>query len=201
MTHLKTRSEAIKAAIKTYNDAAGAARPKRKKLKAEDVLQYNHIGQFAVLRDTRNEITEKAWAVPANRIARDAWFKTERAKEEIIRVEVEVARLRSWMDMEEALYSRVLKEAESSDKDLAGELARRTTRLHRAHRKMRDDLDRISTIYQHRPSFVYKGNEARVRIQREAEEESDDNQDDDEEGKQAEIDNFLEGIASLDSLG
>lgn len=200
MTHLKSRSEAIRVAVKDYNKAVKGTG--RGKLDPEQVLQYSYIGQFSVLKDTRNAITEKPWAVPANRIARDAWFKSERAKEEITRVEVEVARLRSWIEKEEALYSETLKTLSERDKGLAGELSRRFTHLKHAHSRIRHDLNRIHGIYNYKPSFTYSAMSSHINAAPDdAEEDAEAQHSDAEEEAQQALDNLLDGVANAEALG
>lgn len=199
MTHLKSRSEAIRAAIKTYNDAAKPTN--RGALNPDDVLQYSYIGQFDVLKDTRNSITEKPWAVPSNRIARDAWFKSERAKEEILRAEVEVARLRSWLEKEETLYCERIKSIADSDTDLAGELARRQCRLKQAHRRIRQDLDRIHGIPSYTPTFTYNPMSLQLAAALTTAVDDPEAESDNEEAAQQALDNLLDGVAHVESLG
>lgn len=199
MTHLKSRSEAIRAAIKSYNDAAKPA--KRDLINPDDVLQYSYIGQFEVLKDTRNAITEKPWAVPANRIARDAYFKSERAKEEIIRAEVEVARLRSWLEKEEALYCERIESVTDSDIDIAGELSRRLFRLKQAHGRIRQDLDRIPSIPNYRPTFTHNPTSPQHVAAFSNGVEDPEAESDNEEAAQQALDNLLDGVALAESLG
>src|SRR6201999_3296905 len=103
--------------------------------------------------------TEKPWAVPANRIARDAWYKCKRATEEITRVNVEVARLRSWMEQEELIYQRTLDKCSVQSPPLAMELSRRLELVHQAHRRIRRDLERIPSISGYKPGFMYTPNQ------------------------------------------
>lgn len=199
MTHLKSRSEAIRAAIKTYNDAAKQA--KRPILNPDDVLQYSYIGQFDVLKDTRNAVTEKPWAVPANRIARDAWYRSERAKEEIIRAEVEVARLRSWVEKEEALFSERIKSVADGDINLADEMSRRLSHLKQAHARIYQDLDRIHTIPGYRPNFTYNSTSPQLAVAFTTGVEDPEAESDNEEAAQQALDDLLNGVAHAESLG
>src|ERR1700761_7708366 len=106
MKHLKSRSPAIRSAIRTYNIAAKAMEPPRPALKAKEVMEHSFIGQFDVLRDSRYNIHEKDWANPVNCIARDAWYRTEGAKDKLPRLDVEVTRLCDWMRLEEAHHTK-----------------------------------------------------------------------------------------------
>lgn len=196
--HLKTRSEAIKAAVGAYNKVAKSMG--RDALDEEDVLNYTYIGQFDILRDTRNQIMEKPWAKPTNRIARDAWFKSKRAAEEIIRVEVEVARLRSWMDKEEAIYVKVIEEQLPISQPLAYELKTRLALVRQAHSRIRRDLERIPSITGYKAGFSYES----VSNMRVVGNETDADADEDYEAEEVannEFDNLDEGLARAERLG
>lgn len=199
MTHLKSRSEAIRSAIKTYNNAADSANPKRDRLDPDDVLQYSYIGQFDVLRDTRNAITEKPWAVPANRIARDAWYKTERAKEEIVRAEVEVARLQSWMEKEEDVFNKAVDGSARENPLLSEELRRRLKDLRQVHGRIRKDLARIRNIPDYTPSFKLTHSSSAARAH--GDEDSDSDAVDVEEAAASRLDDFLDAMTNVDGLG
>lgn len=202
MTHLKSRSEAIRSAIRTYNKAADNANPKRDRLDPDEVLQYSYIGQFDVLRDTRNAITEKPWAVPTNRIARDAWFKSERAKEELVRAEVEVARLYSWMQKEENMFSEAIDRTASEKPTLSKELRLRLRRLRETHKLIHHDLSRLQGIVDYTPSFILNPpTDTITRSASQEETETDSDPEDGDEAAQTMLDNFLDGMANLDNLG
>lgn len=201
MTHLKSRSEAIRNAIKTYNKAADAANPKRDRLDPDEVLQYSYIGQFDVLRDTRNAITEKPWSVPANRIARDAWYKTERAREEIIRAEVEVARLQSWMEEEERVFRRAMDRTAQEQPMVSEELRRRLDNLRQTHNRIRQDLARIRNVPGYTPSFMLPHSDRLSAASASGDEEGDFDREDVEEAAALELDNFLDAMANVDNLG
>lgn len=202
MTHLKSRSEAIRSAIRTYNKAADEANPKRDRLDPDKVLQYSYIGQFDVLRDTRNAITEKLWAIPANRIARDAWFKSERAKEEIVRAEVEITRLYSWMEKEEKIFSEAADRTASEKPTLSKELRLRLKRLRETHNPIYHDLSRLRGIVDYTPSFILKtASDTHTRSASRDEVETDSDLEDGDEAAHTMVDNFLDGMVNLDNLG
>ncbi|KAF8341085.1 hypothetical protein F5887DRAFT_1062512 [Amanita rubescens] len=114
-----TRSHSIKKALQNYNAAATALRPSAPKLTWEEVVEYAFLADFDLLRATRQDIREKPWAKPANRTLRDTYFKMERAREEIERLNVEIRRVFTYMQDEE-LH---LENQESAAKDMDPELA------------------------------------------------------------------------------
>lgn len=106
---LKTRSKAIRNAVKKYNAAAVSIEPPREELDVEDVLDYVFLAQFDLLRDSRGSVMEKDWARPAAREATTMYFKLMRSKEEIRRLNVEARRLNTFVeDSERALNAAVV---------------------------------------------------------------------------------------------
>lgn len=87
---LQRRSSAIRAALDRYNAAALALKPPRSPLKWEDVVEYAFLSDFDLLRDARQNIQHRPWATPAGHLAMDTHFKILRAREEIVRLNVEI---------------------------------------------------------------------------------------------------------------
>ncbi|KAF8587248.1 hypothetical protein K439DRAFT_854298 [Ramaria rubella] len=79
---MKARSQAIRTAIKHYNDAAMARRPARATLDPKDVLDYVFLTEFDLLRDARDDIRNQPWARAPERLASVAYFKIRRSLEE-----------------------------------------------------------------------------------------------------------------------
>ncbi len=78
-----------------------ALSPQAPQLSWEEIVAYTFLAEFDLLRDTRQDIREKPWANPANRQLRDEFFKQERAREEIQRLNIEIRRVISYMNDEE----------------------------------------------------------------------------------------------------
>lgn len=90
---LQTRSAAIRTALDRYNTAALALTPPRRTLKWDEVIEYAFLADFDLLRDAREDVSERPWATPASRQAMDLYFKMCRAQEEIVRLNIEIRRL------------------------------------------------------------------------------------------------------------
>jgi hypothetical protein len=90
---LQKRSSAIRTALDRYNAAALALNPPRPTLQWEEVVEYAFLSDFDLLRDARQEIQHRPWATPAGRLAMDTYFKVQRAREEIARLNIEIRRL------------------------------------------------------------------------------------------------------------
>jgi hypothetical protein len=94
---LKTRSEAIRTALNQYNAAAVKLKPPRPQLSWASVLKAVTVADSDLLRDTRSDIRSLPWAEPSRREALGLYFGIKRAREEIIRLNVEIKRLLTFM--------------------------------------------------------------------------------------------------------
>lgn len=124
--HLKSRSETIRNALKAYNTAAGNLG--RRKLDFQEVIQTAFISDFDLLRDARQDVRQKPWADPAKRVIRDQWFKLQRAKEEVQRLNIEIVRLRTWIRDETQAYDDAIARFKDVDSHLTAELTARSRR-------------------------------------------------------------------------
>lgn len=121
--HLKSRSKTIQAAVTAYNKAARAVG--RPVVTFSAVVHYSFLAEFDILREARQDVREKRWAEPRNRRMMDQYFKSVRAKEEIARLNVEIARLLDWIDKQTAAYTAAIAQQENEDPSLADELRHR----------------------------------------------------------------------------
>ena len=121
---LQRRSEAIRKAITRYNIQAAALNPPRPSISWKDITQYTFLGEFDLLRHTRDDIRERVWARPAVRDATAKFFKLSRAKEEITRLNVEIRRLRTAIHDDEREVSQAIANLCNSAPMLASELER-----------------------------------------------------------------------------
>jgi hypothetical protein len=121
---LKSRSEAIKTAINRFNTASSRLQPPGPTITWEEAVDYTFLAEFDLLRDARNDIREKPWAQPAGRLAMDRYFKTQRAREEIIRLNVEIRRLLTYICDEESELRQKELELASSSPALSFQIAR-----------------------------------------------------------------------------
>lgn len=126
---LRTRSDAIKTALKKYNAAGAELRPPRESLEWEEVVEYSFLADFDLLRETRQDIRKKPWASPVGRSMMDQYFKLLRAKEEIIRLNVEIRRVITHLEDETEFLEAHEIDLASSDPILAHQV-----RLYRLER-------------------------------------------------------------------
>ncbi|KAH7922360.1 hypothetical protein BV22DRAFT_1106683 [Leucogyrophana mollusca] len=103
---LQTRSAAIRTALERYNVVAQAMTPPRPKLEWDKVVEYAFLADFDLLRDTREDISQRPWATPKARRAMDLYFKMQCAQEEIDHLNIEIRRLTTYIQDEDR-YLRV----------------------------------------------------------------------------------------------
>jgi hypothetical protein len=151
---LSRRCTAIRNAIERYNELAPLQRPPRPRLMYSEVVDYCTFSEFEILKHSEHDVLSKDWAILANRQAANKFFKVERAKEEVRRCNVEVARLQAWVDAEDMVMSRAVATHEGSDPAFAAHL--RVLQMQRRH--VNDHLrSRLDQIYKlpgysgHRP--------------------------------------------------
>lgn len=117
---LQKRCKTIRRAVADYNKAALALDPPREPLEYTTVSHYAFIEEFAFLKDTRNDIRDKPWAKPLYREMLKLRHRIARAKEEILRCNVETCRLHTAISDENLLFSRVLARLKAVDDPLLG---------------------------------------------------------------------------------
>ncbi len=136
--HLVRRSEAIRNALKTYNDLARVQKPPRPKLDYGDVMAYGWLGEFELLKHSSQALLEKPWSSPVARDVMVKHFKVQCAHAEIRRLNVEIPRVQQWVNDEDADFVRAATQADASDPLLGDELRamhrvqRRVNSVHRA---------------------------------------------------------------------
>ncbi|KAJ7237599.1 hypothetical protein C8J57DRAFT_1087371 [Mycena rebaudengoi] len=118
-TALQTRSKAIRNALKNYNLAAAALSPPARRLEWAEVIDYTFLADFDLLRGGTELETILPWATPALRMLMDSYFRIERAKEEITRLDIEIRRVVTHIRDERAFFIEKESTIRESDPALA----------------------------------------------------------------------------------
>jgi hypothetical protein len=126
---LQKRSSAIRTALDRYNTAAQALTPPRQTLHWKDVVEYVFLADFDLLRDARQDISQRPWATPAGRLAMDLYFKIRRAAEEIQRLNVEIPRVATYIQDEDQYLRACEEQVHAFNPQLAHQIG-----LHRMER-------------------------------------------------------------------
>ncbi|KAG1853525.1 hypothetical protein F4604DRAFT_1686334 [Suillus subluteus] len=135
---ISRRSAAIRRALEKYNQLAIVQTPPQEVIEYSEVASYAWLGEFDLLKHSRHCILEKPWTSKGNREVANNFFKIQRAREEIQRLNVEVARLSAWVDHEDAHLKSTFKSLVESDPTLLHEIScmyEERRRVNDVHRK------------------------------------------------------------------
>ncbi|KAJ3871408.1 hypothetical protein F5051DRAFT_463789 [Lentinula edodes] len=176
---LKKRSKSIQSAIIEYNTVADKMKPKRRQVNWEEVVEYAFLSEFDILRDTREDIRERPWAVPANRVIITQFFKVIGAEDELSRVHQEIRRLITYMQREKD--ELITREQELIPTNPM--LALQRGRFHEVHKKRLLSITKL-------PGFDWSTNSKGV-------EEDNNTDDDDEEEEDEELVNRIDAFLSV----
>ncbi|KAJ7744324.1 hypothetical protein B0H16DRAFT_1322164, partial [Mycena metata] len=116
---LQARSQAIRNALKTYNDAAASIVPPGPKLEWNEVVDYAFLADFDLLKDPEAFKEVQPWATLPARVLLDKYFKIERANEEIIWCNIEIRRVVTAIRNEKIFWTRKEAELEETNPQLA----------------------------------------------------------------------------------
>lgn len=141
---LQTRCKAIRNALNAYNAAAQAMSPPRPSLDWSRVSHFTFLEEFNLLRDTRQDIMKERWADLAVRETMKQDQKLKRAREEIIRCNVETRRLHTAILDENLHFNQVLAQLAETGTPLHGAVDAYTSYRRRVNDRL---LIKISQIY------------------------------------------------------
>ena len=105
---LQSRCKAIRNAVKSYNAAALLMDPPRSTLDWSRVSHYSFLEEFQLLHGSRQDIQDKRWAELAVRATMKQDLRIKRAKEEIVRCNVEIQRLHTAIRDEHRAFLHLL---------------------------------------------------------------------------------------------
>ncbi|KAG1895009.1 uncharacterized protein F5891DRAFT_1130725 [Suillus fuscotomentosus] len=143
---LQRRSDAIRNVINCYNIQAASLIPLRQMIAWKDIAEYSFLGEFDLLCDSRTDIQDKDWARPAHCEATTKYFKLCRAREEIIRLNIEIRQLRTAIHDETIDTSAVIDELLVANPLLAAELKRQwrsRAAINAVHTYQLDQIERL----------------------------------------------------------
>ncbi|KAL0572550.1 hypothetical protein V5O48_009407 [Marasmius crinis-equi] len=144
---LQVRAEAIKTAITAYNKAAASLNPPRESLDWIQIVEMVKLAEFDVLRDTTTSISELIWARPENKEIIGLHYSILRAREEIVRLNVEIKRKVSHMLDEHADFYHAINAARAdNDYDLVQELQTRNSTQARLNEYVAEQLLQTSRL-------------------------------------------------------
>ncbi|KAK7690568.1 hypothetical protein QCA50_005666 [Cerrena zonata] len=132
---LQTRSKTIRTAIVAYNKAASDLTPPRPSLDWSDVSHYGLIEQYTMLRATNHNVSNREWSQPVYREILKCRRRVARAKEELIRCNIETRRLHTSIYDETIHFKTLLTKLKEDDSAMYGPtkaFVRHRTRIHQS---------------------------------------------------------------------
>jgi Holliday junction resolvase len=110
--------------------------PPQPLLSWESVIAAVNLADFDLLKSTRQDIRKLDWAQPANREGMVMYFKIKRAKEEIIRLNVEIRRLLTFLYDDHVDHYRAVCANIITDPTLAFEVSTRSQYRNKIHEEI-----------------------------------------------------------------
>ncbi|KAJ6591774.1 hypothetical protein DFH09DRAFT_1306483 [Mycena vulgaris] len=107
---LAARATAIRHALTEYNVAAVVLDPPRSQVTWAEVQQLVSVADFDLLRDMCTDIHKLPWADPICREAMVLYFGIKHSKEELLRLNVEIRRLITFMIDDHVDYVKVIRD-------------------------------------------------------------------------------------------
>ncbi|KDQ18591.1 hypothetical protein BOTBODRAFT_71761, partial [Botryobasidium botryosum FD-172 SS1] len=105
---LKKRSNAVKSALTAYNNAARNLVPPRPTYEWEALSHYGFLQDCILLRESSPDILSKRWSQPAIRVLMKQHLRVRRAREEIVRCNIEIRRLHTFIVDENSSLQKTL---------------------------------------------------------------------------------------------
>lgn len=143
---LQVRSKAIRRAIKTYNAAAAKLTPPRAPLDWSKVSHYTFIEEFELLRDTRNDLSDKKWAQSSTREHLKRARRIRSAQDEIARCNLEVRRLHTAILLENAELDAAVQSSRDERNPIAGAIAEHSQRRQAVNARLLAVIGRIHAL-------------------------------------------------------
>lgn len=121
---IQRRGKAIRTALDNYNKLALKMCPPAPTLTWKDVVSYSFVAEFELLKlsYSQKDITVLPWVSSTNREGAATFHKIRRAKEEIVRLNVEIRRLSTSIADEHAHWQAGIDSAAEKSPVLAAQL-------------------------------------------------------------------------------
>jgi hypothetical protein len=119
---LKNHASTIQNTLQWYNKYAAEMLPLRPPLEWEQIVEYSFLAEFDLLCDGDAQLHSKWWANPLYQQASMQYFDGMRAKEEIERLDVEIAHLLMKICDDAVYYPQTIVTLATHDPPLASEL-------------------------------------------------------------------------------
>ncbi|EIW82963.1 hypothetical protein CONPUDRAFT_32134, partial [Coniophora puteana RWD-64-598 SS2] len=119
---LKSRAVAVHHALEQYNKLADKMQPLRSHLSWDNIVDSSFLAEFSLLCETNPNILSKRWADPARRVLAVQHFEMCRAKEEIVRCNIEILHLLTKIHDDQVDMLQAIKTVKATNPALAAEM-------------------------------------------------------------------------------
>lgn len=143
---LQTRSKTIRKAILTYNAAAAALTPPRPPLDWSNVSHYGIIEQYAMLKATNTDVSDQRWSQPIYREILKCRRRIARAREEIVRCNVETRRLHTSIYDDTAQFKKVVRRLKENNDPMYDATVAFTRRRNHVHKSLLTRVQQIQAL-------------------------------------------------------
>lgn len=143
---LKRRDVGLQKAVDEYNVAALECSPPRPTVDWEKVSHYQFLEDFPLLRECREDIRSRPWARPAVQFTLKQHLRIKRAREEIVRLNVEIRRVVTHIADEDRLLDKTLQTLVENNDVLAAAFADFAVRRKRINAQVRVRLVETSEL-------------------------------------------------------
>lgn len=110
------------------------------------MVDYTFLSELDLLRDARQDVSQRLWATPTGRLAMDMWYRMCRAEEEIKRCNIEIRRVATHLRDEDRYLEACERQVRLFDEPLAHQIAIRRanhTRFSQLHRKRLVEISKM----------------------------------------------------------
>ncbi|KAG1884154.1 hypothetical protein F4604DRAFT_1677289 [Suillus subluteus] len=126
--------------------------------KFSEVASYAWLGEFEMLKHSHCKILSKPWASKANREVAGKFFRIVRAHKEINRLNIEISRLQTWVDTEDAHLLEISTALTTTNTILASEIWMRYKERRRMNNLHHIQLQAIYDLHGYCGDSVKQGN-------------------------------------------
>lgn len=171
-------------------------------------MKYVYIGEFDLLKQSREDIQSKPWARAPEREAMNLYFKLQRAQEEIVRVNVEIRRVMTRIVDEEDHLKQTYQQISRTNPRLSFQIKKKLKHLRSINRIHVQRFNKLQAEPQYTgpytPGRVIRSltssmglNEERGNLNYEDESGEDESDDVDSESERASINDGLDATISI----
>ncbi|CEL64042.1 hypothetical protein RSOLAG1IB_11026 [Rhizoctonia solani AG-1 IB] len=145
---LTSRSAAVKAALKCYNEAASELKstPPAPQYTWEDISSTKVLADVHILHGLRQGILRQAWAQPKNQRCVEPYHWLQRAQEEIEHLNIEICWLSTVITGKGLVLSKMLREKGSRTAGDQWLLQRYAERQFKVNKTLLKELDQIKQL-------------------------------------------------------